>query len=118
MKMKKVLCIGLSLVLLCAAALPVAATAEPVAVAPEGDVAEAPLPAVGDLVELRDPGYNAVGWFGSQLTDRMFSEFFKMAIPVVGGVVHGASTFASFKPCCDKLKVFLQNTAPRDPDAL
>ena len=34
----------------------------------------------------------------------------------VGGVVGGAVTFASFKPCCDKLKASLRNTMLSNPN--
>lgn len=49
-------------------------------------------------------------WFGQKMTKEVFAGFFKNAIPVVGGVIGGAITFASFKPCCDKLKENLQDT--------
>ena len=45
-----------------------------------------------------------------------FAGFFKKAIPVVGGVIGGAITFVSFKPCCDKLKASLQNTMLSNPN--
>lgn len=45
-------------------------------------------------------------WFGIHMTKSVFANFFKRAIPVVGGVI----TFLSFKPCCDKLKAFLRDT--------
>ena len=55
-------------------------------------------------------------WFGMRMTRQVFAGFFKKAIPVVGGVVGGAVTFASFKPCCDKLKASLQNTMLSNPN--
>ena len=48
-------------------------------------------------------------WFGVKMTKEVFTGFFKHAIPVVGGVIGGGLTYMSFKPCCDKLKVSLQD---------
>ena len=45
------------------------------------------------------PIVRAVGkWFGVRMTKEIFAGFFKKAIPVVGGVVGGGITYASFKP--------------------
>ncbi len=55
-------------------------------------------------------------WFGVKMTKEVFAGFFKKAIPVVGGVVGGGITFISFKPCCDKLKLSLQDTLLSNPD--
>ncbi len=55
-------------------------------------------------------------WFGVNLTKKMCVNFFNKAIPLVGGVVGGALTFATFKPCCDRLKVSLQDTLLSNPD--
>lgn len=49
-------------------------------------------------------------WFGVKMTKEIFSNFFKKAIPVVGGVIGGGITYLSFKPCCDKLKDSLKDT--------
>ena len=49
-------------------------------------------------------------WFGVKMTKEVFAGFFKKAIPVVGGVLGGGITYATFKPCCDKLKLSLQDT--------
>ena len=49
-------------------------------------------------------------WFGVRMTKEIFTGFFKKAIPVVGGVVGGGITYASFKPCCDRLKDNLKDT--------
>ncbi len=49
-------------------------------------------------------------WFGVKMTKEVFTGFFKHAIPVVGGVIGGGLSYMSFKPCCDKLKVSLQDT--------
>ena len=55
-------------------------------------------------------------WFGVKMTKEVFTGFFKHAIPVVGGVIGGGLTYISFKPCCDKLKVSLQDTLLSNPD--
>lgn len=49
-------------------------------------------------------------WFGVRMTKEIFTGFFKKAIPVVGGVIGGGITYASFKPCCDRLKDNLKDT--------
>lgn len=54
-------------------------------------------------------------WFGVKMTKEVFAGFFKKAIPVVGGVLGGAITYVSFKPCCDKLKKSLQDTILSNP---
>lgn len=58
---------------------------------------------------------NIASWFGKHMTKQVFAGFFKKAIPVIGGVVGGAITFLSFKPCCDKLKASLQDTMLSNP---
>ena len=55
-------------------------------------------------------------WFGVRMTKEVFAGFFKKAIPVVGGVIGGGLTFASFKPCCDKLRKVLQDTMLSNPN--
>lgn len=55
-------------------------------------------------------------WFGVKMTKEVFAGFFKKAIPVVGGVVGGGITYATFKPCCEKLKVVLQDTYLSNPN--
>ena len=55
-------------------------------------------------------------WFSVKMTKEIFAGFFKKAIPVIGGVIGGGITFATFKPCCDKLKASLQNTMLSNPD--
>lgn len=54
-------------------------------------------------------------WFGVRLTKSMFSGAISKAIPVVGGVIGGGVTFASFKPCCDRLKKELKDTLLANP---
>lgn len=55
-------------------------------------------------------------WFGVKMTKEVFAGFFKKAIPLVGGVVGGSLTYATFKPCCDKLKEVLENTYLSNPN--
>ena len=50
------------------------------------------------------------------LGQEVFAGFFKKAIPVVGGVVGGGLTYATFKPCCTKLKNVLEGTYLSNPD--
>lgn len=59
---------------------------------------------------------NISKWFGVRMTKEVFTGFFKHAIPVVGSVIGGSLTYISFKPCCDKLKVSLQNTFLSNPN--
>lgn len=55
-------------------------------------------------------------WFGVKMTKEVFAGFFKKAIPLVGGVIGGGLTYATFKPCCDKLKEVLQDTYLSNPN--
>ena len=55
-------------------------------------------------------------WFGVKMTKEVFAGFFKKAIPLVGGVIGGGLTYASFKPCCEKLKNVLEDTYLSNPD--
>lgn len=55
-------------------------------------------------------------WFGVKMTKEVFAGFFKKAIPVIGGVVGGGITYASFKPCCDRLRKTLKDTMLSNPD--
>lgn len=57
-------------------------------------------------------------WFGKKMTKQIFAGFFKKAIPVVGGVVGGGITYASFKPCCYRLKEALTDTLLSNPNHL
>ena len=50
------------------------------------------------------------------MTKEIFAGFFKKAIPLVGGVVGGGITYATFKPCCDKLKNVLEDTYLSNPN--
>lgn len=55
-------------------------------------------------------------WFGVKMTKEVFAGFFKKAIPVVGGVIGGGLTYATFKPCCVKLKSVLEDTYLSNPE--
>ena len=55
-------------------------------------------------------------WFGVKMTKEVFAGFFKKAIPLVGGAIGGGLTYATFKPCCDKLKIVLQDTYLSNPN--
>ena len=55
-------------------------------------------------------------WFGVKMTKEIFTGFFKKAIPVAGGVVGGGITYASFKPCCVRLKNTLKDTFLSNPE--
>lgn len=55
-------------------------------------------------------------WFSVKMTKEVFAGFFKKAIPVVGGVVGGGLTYATFKPCCTKLKGVLEDTYLSNPN--
>ena len=55
-------------------------------------------------------------WFSVKMTKEMFSGFFKNAIPVVGGIIGGGIAYASFKPCCERLKASLMDTKLSNPD--
>lgn len=55
-------------------------------------------------------------WFGVKMTKEVFTGFFKKAIPVVGGVVGGGITYATFKPCCVRLKDTLKDTYLSNPN--
>lgn len=55
-------------------------------------------------------------WFGVKMTKEVFAGFFKKAIPLVGGVIGGGLTYATFKPCCDKLKAVLEDTYLSNPN--
>ena len=55
-------------------------------------------------------------WFGVKMTKEVFAGFFKKAIPLVGGVIGGGLTYATFKPCCEKLKNVLEDTYLSNPN--
>ena len=55
-------------------------------------------------------------WFSVRMTKEMFAGFFKKSIPVIGGVIGGGITFATFKPCCERLKEALKDTMLSNPN--
>ena len=55
-------------------------------------------------------------WFGKKMTKAVFAGFFKKAIPIVGGIVGGGITYATFKPCCVRLKDTLKDTDLSNPN--
>ena len=55
-------------------------------------------------------------WFNVRMTKEIFAGFFKKTIPVVGGVIGGGITYASFKPCCERLKNTLKDTRLSNPN--
>lgn len=55
-------------------------------------------------------------WFSVKMTKEVFAGFFKKMIPVVGGVIGGGITFATFKPCCYRLKDSLKDTILSNPN--
>ena len=57
-------------------------------------------------------------WFNVHITKEIFAGFFKKSIPIVGGVVGAGLTFATFKPCCDRLKSALKDTALSNPNIM
>ena len=59
---------------------------------------------------------NVAKWFGVRMTKEVFAGFFKKAIPVAGGLIGGGITYATFKPCCDRLKDSLKDTILSNPD--
>ncbi len=54
-------------------------------------------------------------WFNVKMTKELLSSVVKKSVPVVGGVIGGALTFFTFKPCCDRLKKSLQDTLLSNP---
>lgn len=55
-------------------------------------------------------------WFGVKMTKEIFAGFFKKAIPLVGGAIGGGLSYATFKPCCVKLKTVLEDTYLSNPN--
>ncbi|WP_323617002.1 hypothetical protein [Erysipelothrix rhusiopathiae] len=55
-------------------------------------------------------------WFNVNLTKKIFANFFKKSIPVIGGLVGGGITYLTFKPCCDKLKDTVKDTILSNPN--
>lgn len=55
-------------------------------------------------------------WFGMNMTKKAFANFFSKSIPIVGGIIGGGMTYLSFKPCCERLKDVLKDTALSNPN--
>ena len=55
-------------------------------------------------------------WFNVRMNKKIFAGFFKKSIPVVGGVIGGGLTYATFKPCCERLKNTLKETCLSNPN--
>lgn len=56
-------------------------------------------------------------FFSVKLTKKMVSGIVEKSLPpLVSGAVGGGITYASFKPCCDKLKKSLQDTLLSNPE--
>ena len=55
-------------------------------------------------------------WFNVRMTKEIFAGFFKKSIPIVGGVIGGGITYATFKPCCERLKNTLRETRLSNPN--
>ena len=55
-------------------------------------------------------------WFNVKMTKEVFAGFFKKSIPVVGGVIGGGITYATFKPCCERLRDTLKDTRLSNPN--
>lgn len=55
-------------------------------------------------------------WLGIQMNKQIFAKGVGKAIPVVGGVFAGGLTFATFKPCANRLKWKLRELPINDPE--
>ena len=55
-------------------------------------------------------------WLGIHMNKQVFSNGVGRAIPVVGGVFAGSLTYATFKPCSNRLKGKLQELPICDPE--
>jgi hypothetical protein len=55
------------------------------------------------------------GYLGVAMTKETFGKSVAKAVPLVGGVVSGGITLASYVPMCRKLKNHLATLAPADP---
>lgn len=55
-------------------------------------------------------------WFGVNLTKKLFAHTVGKTIPVVGSLVGGGLTYATFSPCCKRLKTTLSDTMLSNPN--
>ena len=53
---------------------------------------------------------------GIKMTKQIFANCVSKAVPIVGGVVNGGLTFATFKPCCYRLKKSFKELNLSDPN--
>ncbi len=53
---------------------------------------------------------------GIKMTKQIFANCVSKAVPVIGGVVNGGLTFATFKPCCYRLKKSFKELNLSDPE--
>lgn len=53
---------------------------------------------------------------GARMTKEIFAKGVSKAVPVVGGVVSGGLTYATFRPCVDKLRWSLRGLELSNPD--
>lgn len=60
---------------------------------------------------------SVANWFNVRMTKEIFAGFIKKSIPLVGVVIGGGITYATFKPCCERLKGTLKDTRLSNPDA-
>lgn len=58
---------------------------------------------------------NVAKWFNIKMTKQVFSGAVTKGIPIVGAFIGGGITYISFKPCCNRLKVSLQDTMLSNP---
>ena len=55
-------------------------------------------------------------WFNVNLTKKVFAGAAKKFIPLLGALIGGGITFFAFKPCCERLKIVLQDTILSNPN--
>ena len=54
-------------------------------------------------------------YFDAKMSRKIYGQIVGKSIPVAGAVVGGGITFFTFKPCCDRLKATLKDTALSNP---
>lgn len=58
---------------------------------------------------------NVAKWFNIKMTKQVFAGAVNKGIPIFGAFIGGGITYLSFGPCCNKLKVSLQDTMLSNP---
>lgn len=53
---------------------------------------------------------------GVKVTKKLTAKSIEKTVPIIGGIVGGGLTYATFKPCCVRLKDSLKNTLLADPN--